>query len=68
MRRCIFRAVSYDEAVYVGEYCEEKLEPGCIIVSFTDGNKFMDVIHIDDGDIMCMNIQKEKNKPPVITR
>ena len=68
MRDCVFRTISYDEAIYVSEYCNEELEPGCVIVHFTDGKRFVDKIHIDDGDMICLKIQRENNMKPIITR
>ena len=68
MRDCVFRTISYDEAIYVSEYCNEELEPGCVIVRFTDGNKFIDKINIDDGDMSCLQLQKKNNMKPIITR
>lgn len=68
MRDCVFRTISYDEAIYVSEYCNEELGPGCVIVHFTDGNKFVDRIHIDDGDMSCLQLQKKNKMKPIITR
>lgn len=64
----MFRTISYDEAIYVSEYCNEELESGCVIVHFTDGNKFVDRIHIDDGDMSCLQLQKKNKMKPIITR
>lgn len=66
IRRCIFKIVD-NEAYYVKEYEEDTLTSGEVIVSFTHDN-FRDHVHIDDGDIKCLQIQKENGMRPVITR
>lgn len=66
IRRCIFK-IAENEAYYVKEYEEDTLASGEVIVSFTHDN-FRDHVHIDDGDIKCLQIQKENGMRPVITR
>lgn len=67
MRKCLFR-INGSEAHYCSEYDENiPLNPDEVIVSFTHDN-FRDVVHIDDGDIKCLQILKENGMHPVITR
>jgi hypothetical protein len=56
-------------AVYMFDHLQEyQLSAGEIIVSFTNTDTFKEVIHLDDGDIKCLQILAEENKPPVVTR
>ena len=67
MRKCLFR-INGSEASYYSEYNEDTpLNSNEVIVNFMY-DKFLEVIHIDDGDIKCLQIQKEKGMRPVITR
>lgn len=67
MRKCLFR-INGSEASYYSEYNEDTpLNSNEVIVNFMH-DKFVEVIHIDDGDIKCLQIQKENGMRPVITR
>ena len=67
MRKCLFR-INGSEASYYSEYNENTpLNSNEVIVNFMY-DKFLEVIHIDDGDIKCLQIQKENGMRPVITR
>lgn len=67
MRKCLFR-INGSEASYYSEYNEDTLlNSNEVIVNFMH-DKFLEVIHIDDGDIKCLQIQKENGMRPVITR
>lgn len=67
MRKCLFR-INGSEASYYSEYNEDTpLNSNEVIVNFMY-DKFLEVIHIDDGDIKCLQIQKENGIRPVITR
>lgn len=67
MRKCLFRINGF-EASYYSEYNEDTpLNSNEVIVNFMH-DKFLEVIHIDDGDIKCLQIQKENGMRPVITR
>lgn len=67
MRKCLFR-INGSEASYYSEYNEDTpLNSNEVIVNFMH-DKFLEVIHIDDGDIKCLQIQKENGMQPVITR
>ena len=67
MRKCLFR-INGSEANYYSEYNEDTpLNSNEVIVIFVH-DKFLEVIHIDDGDIKCLQIQKENGMRPVITR
>ena len=67
MKKCVFKIYG-SEAHYLKEYEDGMfLEPGEVIVTFTHDN-FYDIVHIDDGDIKCMQILHEEEKDPVITR
>ena len=67
MRKCLFR-INGSEASYYSEYNEDTpLNSNEVIVNFMY-DKFLEVIHIDDGDIKCLQIQKENGMQPVITR
>lgn len=67
MRKCLFR-INGSEASYYSEYNEDTpLNSNEVIVNFMY-DKFLEVIHIDDGDIKCLQIQKENGMRPVITR
>lgn len=67
MRKCLFR-INGSEASYYSEYNEDTpLNSNEVIVNFMH-DKFLEVIHIDDGDIKCLQIQKENGIRPVITR
>ena len=67
MRKCLFR-INGSEASYYSEYNEDTpLNSNEVIVNFIHDN-FLEVIHIDDGDIKCLQIQKENGMHPVITR
>ena len=67
MRKCLFR-INGSEASYYSEYNEDTpLNSNEVIVNFML-DKFLEVIHIDDGDIKCLQIQKENGMRPVITR
>ena len=67
MKKCLFR-INGSEASYYSEYNEDTpLNSNEVIVNFMH-DKFLEVIHIDDGDIKCLQIQKENGIRPVITR
>ena len=67
MRKCLFR-INGSEASYYSEYNEDTpLNSNEVIVNFMH-DKFLEVIHIDDCDIKCLQIQKENGMRPVITR
>ena len=67
MRKCLFR-INGSEASYYSEYNEDTpLNSNEVIVNFMY-DKFLEVIHIDDGDMKCLQIQKENGMRPVITR
>lgn len=67
MRKCLFR-INGSEASYYSEYNEDTpLNSNEVIVNFMH-DKFLEVIHIDDGDIKCLQIQKENGMRQVITR
>ena len=67
MRKCLFR-INGSEASYYSEYNEDTpLNSNEVIVNFMH-DKFLEVIHIDDGDIKCLQIQKENGMRPVTTR
>ena len=67
MKKCLFR-INGSEASYYSEYNEDTpLNSNEVIVNFMH-DKFLEVIHIDDGDIKCLQIQKENGTRPVITR
>lgn len=67
MKKCVFKLVN-SEAYYIKEYNPDiPLESNEVIVNFMY-DKFLEVIHIDDGDIKCLQIQKENGMRPVITR
>ena len=67
MRKCLFR-INGSGASYYSEYNEDTpLNSNEVIVNFMH-DKFLEVIHIDDGDIKCLQIQKENGMRPVITR
>lgn len=67
MKRCVFKLVN-SEAYYIKEYDPEiPLEPNEVIVSFTHNN-FRDKVHIDDGDLKCIQILHENGMNPVVTR
>ena len=67
MRKCLFR-INGSEASYYSEYNEDTpLNSNEVIVNFMY-DKFLEVIHIDDGDIKCLQILKENGMHPIITR
>ena len=67
MKKCLFR-INGSEENYYSEYDEDTpLNLDEVIVNFIHDN-FLEVIHIDDGDIKCLQIQKENGMRPVITR
>ena len=67
MKKCLFR-INGSEANYYSEYDEDTpLKSDEVIVNFMY-DKFLEVIHIDDGDWKCLQIQKENGMRPVITR
>ena len=67
MRKCLFR-INGSEASHYSEYNEDTpLNSNEVLVNFMY-DKFLEVIHIDDGDIKCLQIQKENGMRPVITR
>lgn len=67
MRKYLFK-INGSEASYYSEYNEDTpLNSNEVIVNFMH-DKFLEVIHIDDGDIKCLQIQKENGIRPVITR
>lgn len=67
MRKYLFK-INGSEASYYSEYNEDTpLNSNEVIVNFMH-DKFLEVIHIDDGDIKCLQIQKENGMRPVITR
>ena len=67
MKKCLFR-INGSEASYYSEYNEDTpLNSNEVIVNFMY-DKFLEVIHIDDGDIKCLQIQKANGIHPVITR
>lgn len=69
MRACIFRKNGFD-ADYVSEYDPETFveDDSLIIVTFNDESKFMEKIHIDDGDMVCLILQKRNGMLQKITR
>ena len=67
MRKCLFR-INGSEANYYSEYNEDTpLNSNEVIVNFMH-DKVLEVIHIDDSDIKCLQILKENGMHPIITR
>lgn len=69
MRKCVFRKRGL-EADYVSEYDPEQFveDDNLVIVIFNDNDNFKELIHIDDGDMVCMMLQKRNDIPQTITR
>ena len=69
MRTCIFRKNGF-EADYVSEYDPDNFveDDSLIIVVFNDDSSFMEKIHIDDGDMVCLNLQKRNGILQKVTR
>ena len=69
MRKCVFRKRGF-EADYVSEYDPETYEEddSMVVVIFNDNVGFKETIHIDDGDMLCMILQKRNGMLPTITR
>ena len=67
MRKYLFK-INGSEARYYSKYDEcTPLNSNEVIVNFIHDN-FLEVIHIDDSDIKCLQILKENGMRPIITR
>ncbi len=69
MKKCVFRKRGF-EADYVSDYDPDNYieDDSMVVVVFNDDAAFKETIHIDDGDMLCMLLQKRNGKLPTITR
>ena len=65
MRKCLFR-INGSEANYYSEYNEDTpLNSNEVIVNFMH-DKFLEVIHIDDGDIKWVSKSYADRSPDIV--